>query len=738
MRTGMVLRSNGTKEFGKYLSRLLGPLTTDTTSDQQAGETQLAPHVQMHALEILRSTTYCPFFTKKDSKTELHASLKMAADPIENPPTEVVLELEDHESLVRDKTLYGEISESKKEGKTYFDDYLADYAKEHSFGMSQDDLLDSNAFDEEEHIKCTMQAMQLLHLKTGGVTMVLKQMQMYEHDGKKMAALLQYLLALVECGRDGNEEFQQLFHAKMQAAGTVSQFENSSSLPFMQAMNILLQAGKADLKSQMKAFKKAFVHGAKDDQKTARQVAETLNTASAGGAAMLNLPELSVKQGNNQALEKGNNQALERKKKKRALAKRIQKVKDTTESDGHIPEVLRVLECLCTGKTRVQFQDFFRQQPGSQHQVDLIAIVFDFVDFTDDYVCEAEAYGIDVPLENLHRGLETIEMFVRGPNTENVNHIMTNSVKFLSVINSVLSNTRYLLEKGESPGEIHIELAKHRVVSSTLKLVKTLLESGDFQVAAILSNGINWALVLHRMTDLYTNLGLDDKSRHTKEGLQKSFEDIWDAQIDQADEDCDQEKVEDMKKKLLDIEDADGDDIPDNLLLLCTKNAGEDVPDLLEQLRSELILYYTVMMMLNNTEMQQSINLKRIEHMGQQSTLAGTKAGQAWELWQNCPGKGPHGPGLLYGNETIDKKTGTLVAGPYGEMVGPKTREKMATYCSDSVKSCEIERSGRLETIFFPLTESGTKFLNDRFRKEIAEAHLHSDLKNDESFLFET
>jgi len=439
---------------------------------------------------------------------------------------------------------------------------------------------------------------------------------------------------------------------------------------------------------------------------------------------MLNLPELSVKQ--------GNNQALERKKKKRALAKRIQKVKDTTESDGHIPEVLRVLECLCTGKTSVQFQDFFRQQPGSQHQVDLIAIVFDFVDFTDDYVCEAEAYGIDVPLENLHRGLETIEMFVRGPNTENVNHIMKNSVKFLSVINSVLSNTRYLLEKGESPGEIHIELAKHKVVSSTLKLVKTLLESGDVQVAAILSNGINWALVLHRMTDLYTNLGLDDKSRHTKEGLQKSFEDIWDAQIDQADEDCDQEKVEDMRKQLLDIEDADGDDIPDNLLLLCTKNAGEDVPDLLEQLRSELILYYTVMMMLNNTEMQQSINLKRIEHMGQQSTLAGTKAGQAWELWQNCPGKGPHGPSLLYGNETIDKKTGTLVAGPYGEMVGPKTRKEMATYCSDSVKSCEIERSGRLETIFFPLTESGTKFLNDRFRKDNASENLTMGLKTDD------
>lgn len=55
-------------------------------------------------------------------------------------------------------------------------------------------------------------------------------------------------------------------------------------------------------------------------------------------------------------------------------------------------------------------------------------------------------WNVDTPMEWLHRGLETIEMFVRGPNLTNIEHLMGNRVSFLAVINSVMLNAQYTRE----------------------------------------------------------------------------------------------------------------------------------------------------------------------------------------------------------------------------------------------------------------------------------------------------
>jgi len=546
-------------------------------------------------------------------------------------------------------------------------------------------------------------------------------------DDKKVHALLHYMLTIVDTDSSGNKGVQKEIYRRM----CINTYEKSdikgNTLNFMQAMAMLLSQGKKDLKAQMKAFKKADrqshleAHGKPEPELIAspnplpQMGVESPLPRAHSSRAYSRRPSLGLGGGSAKVdpVAEQKERTRIRKKHKKELAKRIQSVLEDTEADGHVPEVLRLLECLCTGPLRSEFQNFFREQRGQQHQVDLIAIVFDFVDFTDDFVPRSISYGVDIPLENLHRGLETIEMFVRGPNTANVDHIMSNNVKFLSVINSVLSNTSYVKD---GDGEIHVEIAKHKVIQSTLQLLKTLLESGDTKVVKILTSGINWAMVLTRMTDLYQALGLRDPMRSTPKGLLDAFEATWDKQLEVLQEDNakEEEGLFDMIGDVLGREYSSSVEALDENLLICSKNAYDEEEMILEELRSELIGYYTVVAMLKHTEFQQSVHIRlNTLSLDAPNTLQDKTAGQAWELWAQC--KDLH----------LDTSMDANAMSKYNF----KTRSKMANYCIAKVRSVEIQRKGRLETVFFPLTQSGRRFLSDQYRQNQAKDACFDDLK---------
>jgi len=698
---GMLLRQeglSGPKSFNSYLTVLMELLSTDSAG--------MPIELQYNAFESLRSTMYCTYMPYRDSVTEQKAALTLAQDPIEFPLTELKIETADHQRLI------------KSEG------YLKDFPLRKS---------------EEIHSKDCQQTMQLMHVESGAHMMIMKQMMdsmehMESMDDKKVQALLHYMLTIVDCDSSGNKAVQKEIYKRM-CINTYDKADvKGKSLNFMQAMSVLLSQGKKDLKAQMKAFKKADrqsnveAHGKLESVMASPsplpQMGEKsplpahTRRASLGGSPLpahtrrASLGGLSVGSAKVDPVAEKKERTRIRKKQKKELAKRIQSVLEATEADGHVPEVLRLLECLCTGPLRSEFQNFFREQKGQQHQVDLIAIVFDFVDFTDDYVPRSISYGVDIPLENLHRGLETIEMFVRGPNTANVDHIMSNNVKFLSVMNSVLSNTRYVKD---GDGEIHVEIAKHKVIQSTLQLLKTLLESGDTKVVEILTHGINWAMVLTRMTVLYQALGLEDPNRSTPKGLFDAFEVMWDQQLEVLQEDTEEEDgLLDMIGDALGGEDASSVEALDDILLICSKNVYDEEEMILEELRSELIGYYTVVAMLKHTEFQQSVHVRlNTLSLDAPNTLQDKTAGQAWELWAQC--KDLH----------LDASMDTNAMSKYNF----KTRSQMANYCVAKVRSVEIQRKGRLETVFFPLTQSGRRFLGDQYRQNEAKDACFNDLE---------
>ena len=127
------------------------------------------------------------------------------------------------------------------------------------------------------------------------------------------------------------------------------------------------------------------------------------------------------------------------------------------------------------------------------------------------------------------RGLETMEMFVRGPNMKNVEHIISNRVNFVAIINSVLLNADYSRLHPDEVMLVPLELSKQNVRLSMLQLLQTLLESDcNGSVWLALRQDVRWDILLMRMTQIYHELMPSEEHRHyTMEDIEGSFLVKW-------------------------------------------------------------------------------------------------------------------------------------------------------------------------------------------------------------------
>ena len=121
-----------------------------------------------------------------------------------------------------------------------------------------------------------------------------------------------------------------------------------------------------------------------------------------------------------------------------------------------------------------------------------------------------------------------MEMFVRGPNMKNVEHIISNHVNFVAIINSVLLNADYSSLHPDEVTLVPLELSKQNVRLSMLQLLQTLLESDDGSVWRALRQGVRWDILLMRMTQIYHELMPEEEHRHyTMEDIEGSFQVKW-------------------------------------------------------------------------------------------------------------------------------------------------------------------------------------------------------------------
>lgn len=220
---------------------------------------------------------------------------------------------------------------------------------------------------------------------------------------------------------------------------------------------------------------------------------------------------------------------------------------------------------------------------------------------------------------------------------------------------------------------------------SVLQLLQTLLESDDGTVTDQLSEGLRWDVFLCNMTDLYHELGLSDPQRATPSGLIAGFRVQWE------------------QEELLHIA---------NPLTILTEDAFEYDDRVLHRLRKELIKGYHVIAAIRNIEKQRKVTEEQIIYDWEIS-IRNRTAGESWDYWGRC-------------NRLIDLPVKEDELSLYSK----SRRNAMTRYCIETSRSVEIQRKGRLEKVFFPVTQAGQRFINDEARANEACQLLYNNLKD--------